>query len=486
MHQASPEELLAYVHDYAREYPRRREAGPMRPTTSAGALRRALGGPLPASGADALGTLRELVRHGQAGVVPSTSGRYFGYVLGGALPIGLAADWLTSVWDQGGTIHETSLLTAVVEEICAGWLIELFGLPAHTSVGITSGCSTANLTALAAARHHVLARTGWVVEQEGLPGAPAPRVLVSEGCHVTITRALRLLGLGGQISVVPCDDQGRMRLPALAELLAGTSGPLIVCAEIGHVDTGASDDVERIAALVHEHGGWLHLDAAFGMWAAASPRTRARVAGLALADSWATDAHKWLNVPYDCGIVLCAHPEAHRAALRARASYLIDGDPPRRDPFDHTPECSRRARPLVLWATLRHLGAGGVAELVERSCRLAGHIAGRLAAEPGVRVLNEVALNQVLVRFGGDDAHTEEVITALQDSGVAYASGTTWRGEKALRVSVCNWQTGEADCDALVDTLIAAHREGLDLPGRGAPSAPLGWSDRRVQAGEQH
>ncbi|QUQ65185.1 pyridoxal phosphate-dependent decarboxylase family protein [Kutzneria sp. CA-103260] len=390
--------------------------------------------------------MRTLVEHGQPGFAPSTSGRYFDHVTGGSHPIGLAADWLTSVWGQGGASHETSLLTTVVEEVCAKWLTELFGLRPNTSVGVTSGYATANLTALAAARHHVLAQAGRDVEADGPVGAPEVRVLVSEGCHITVQWALGLVGLAGGIRPVPCDDQGRMRVDALAALLEKSNRPLIVCGQVGHMDTGASDDVARVAMLTHRHGGWLHLDASYGMWAAASPRHHPHA--LRRADSWATDAHKWLNVPYDCGIVLCAHLSAYQAALRGQADY----------PFDYPPERSRRARPLVLWATLRHLGVEGVIDLVDRSCRHARGIARRLADEPGITVLNEVVLNQVLVRFGDSDEHTDEVIEALHDSGNAFAGGTTWRGQRALRVSVCNWQTTEADCLTLTDTLITAHR----------------------------
>ncbi|TWP53749.1 aspartate aminotransferase family protein [Lentzea tibetensis] len=444
------DDLLSFARSYADEYYQHRDTAPVRPTTDAQHLRAVLGGPLPVAGTDAMETLRLLTTHGQAGVVPSTSGRYFGYVMGGAHPVGVATDWITSVWDQGGTIHETTLIASVVDDICADWVVDLFGLPAHTSVGITSGCALSNLTALAAARHHV----------------GGGDVLVSEGCHATVHRALRLLGLADRVRRVPVDDQGRMRHDELETLLGECDGPPIVCGQVGHVDTGASEDVERVAALTHRHQGWLHLDAAFGMWAAASPVLRSRVSGLHLADSWATDAHKWLNVPYDCGIVLTAHPAAHRAALHCRAPYLLDDELPRRDPFDYIIECSRRARSLALWATLRHLGTAGVADLVERSCRQAAHIAGALAAAPGVEVLNEVVLNQVLVRFGDSDEHTDDVISFLHESGVAFASATTWRGRRALRISVCNWQTTVADCDALVGVLLAGHSGQVrDLTG---------------------
>ncbi|MCM3883261.1 aminotransferase class V-fold PLP-dependent enzyme [Frankia sp. R82] len=431
------------------------------------------------------------------------------------------------MWDQTPVLHVSSPAAAVVEEIVAGWLVRLFGLPATTSVGLTSGCATANLVALAAARHQVLTAAGWDPDRQGLIGAPAPRILVSRGCHVTVPRALRVLGLGGQIHPVDTDTQGRMRLDRLAEVLAATTGPLVVCAQVGTVDTGAVDAVAEIGALTHAHGGWLHVDAAFGMWAAASPRLRAAVpglAGLAAADSWATDAHKWLNVPYDCGVVLCRHPDAHRAAVRAQADYLslsppsatvpaadrptdagpVDPLPAERHPAEYTLEMSRRARALVLWATLRHLGTDGVTDLVERCCALAARMATRLAGVDGATVVGEVVLNQVLVRFTpphpgvdpmaghpdrpagpaasvqmGDsansvgDAHTAAVVAAFQRSGVGWASPTRWQGRTMLRLSVCNWQTDEADVDAAVAALVDAHqRLAAGFPAARAITVP--------------
>ncbi|MBL7487749.1 aspartate aminotransferase family protein [Frankia sp. AgB1.9] len=456
-------------------------------------LRTQLGGDLPAAGQSSAEVLEQFIAAAEPGLSPSTSGRFFGFVTGGAYPVAVATEWLTSVWDQTPVLHVSSPAAAVVEETVAGWLTQLFGLPATTSVGITTGCAAANLIGLAAARHHVLAAVGWDVASAGLVGAPAPRVLASRGCHVTVIRAARLLGLGGQIHLVDTDEAGRMRLDHLAHLLATTHGPLIVCGEVGDVDTGAVDPVAAIAELTHAHGGWLHLDAAFGMWAAASPRLRATVPGLAgldRADSWATDAHKWLNVPYDCGIALCAHPTSHLAALRAQADYLPSASGGVRNPMDYTPEMSRRARALVLWTTLRHLGADGVAELVERCCALARRMADQLARVDGVTVLAEVTLNQVLVRFtpprhgrspdardlaGHDtpteDAHTEAVIDAFQRGGVGWASPTRWRGRTALRLSVCNWQTDAATVDAAVDALVTAHRATAAAPTR-SPTLP--------------
>ncbi|MGW3964190.1 pyridoxal phosphate-dependent decarboxylase family protein [Amycolatopsis sp. NPDC005003] len=453
--------LLGAVYEHALAHYARTDADPFPEPADEAQLHAALGGALPREGADPRAALATLMTAGEAGVLASHSGRFFGFVMGGAHPVSVAADWLTSVWDQCGALYSTSPVAAVAEEIVVSWLVELFGLPAGTTAGITSGCASANLTGLAAARHHVFAERGWDVGERGLVGAPVPRVLVSEGCHVTVTRALSLLGLGGQVARLATDGQGRLRLDALDAALAAGDGPLIVCAQVGTVDTGAVDPLPEIAARVRAHRGWLHLDAAFGMWAAAGPRTAARVRGLASADSWATDAHKWLNVPYDCGLAFVAHPEAHRAALRTQAAYLAHGGAEHRDPLDYSPEMSRRARSLVLWATLRHLGRDGVAQLVERCCRLAGRLAGRLGAEPGVRVGNDVVLNQVLLLFDSpDDAagHVGRVVTELRRGGVAWASATTWRGTPALRLSVCNWQTDDRIADACADAVIAAHR----------------------------
>lgn len=457
-------DLLRSVTDYAADYLARSITRPVSVAASTGELRAALGGPLPAAGTDAAAALRALIGAGEPGLMSSASGRFFGFVMGGAYPVAVATEWLMSVWDQCAALYATSPTASVAEEASVGWLCQLFGLPASVSAGITSGCATANLTGLAAARHHVLAAAGWDVEEQGLIGAPAPRVLVSEGCHVTVLRALRLLGLGGQVRLIATDAQGRMRFDALSEAVGAGTGPLIVCGQVGNVDTGAVDPLPEVCDLVHGHGGWVHVDAAFGMWAAASPRLRARVAGLELADSWATDAHKWLNVPYDCGIALCAHPDSHRAALRTHAEYLTTAPSDERDPVDYTPEMSRRARALVLWTTLRYLGRDGVAELVERCCALARRLAARLAVADGITVLNDVVLNQVLVRFdapaGREPAgHTTAIVAALQDGGLAWASPTVWRGEPTLRLSVCNWQTDEAAIDACAEAIVRCHEQ---------------------------
>lgn len=457
-------DLLHTISDYSANYlqdPRTEHTGS---AVDRSELRRRLAAPLPRNGVDAPTVLGELIEHGEPGLLHSGAPTFLGFVMGGAYPVAVASEWLTSVWDQCGALYATSPTASVIEEAVSRWLITLFGLPAQTSVGITTGCATANLTGLAAARHHVLAASGWDVERDGLIGAPAPRILVSEGCHVTVHRALRLLGLAGQVRTVETDDQGRMCARALAAELSRTRGPLIVCGQVGNVDSGAVDPLADVCDLAHEYGGWVHLDAAFGMWAAASVPARRHVSGLERADSWATDAHKWLNVPYDCGIVLCAHPTSHRAALRTSAEYLTPAVDGGRDPVDYTPDMSRRARSLVLWATLRHLGVDGVAELIDRCCNHARRLAAGLAHTDGVTVVNDVVLNQVLVAFTPDERSTDaehlaRIVATLQRGPVAWASPTTWRGRPCLRLSVCNWQTTSDDIDECIAAIVSAHRD---------------------------
>jgi glutamate/tyrosine decarboxylase-like PLP-dependent enzyme len=439
------------------------------PTASRDELRAALGGPLPERGEEAWQVIERLARGADPGLVGMAGPRYFGFVIGGHVPASLAADWLTSTWDQNATLYATSPANSVVEEVAAGWLLEVLGLPATASVGFTTGCSMANFTALAAARHAVLDRAGWNVEAEGLFGAPAIDVVIGDEAHATILSALQMLGLGRErVKRVAADAQGRMVPAALREVLSCGSGPLIVCAQAGNVNTGACDPLAEIVPLVRERGGWLHVDGAFGLWAGAVPDLAHLVAGAAGADSWATDAHKWLNVPYDNGIVIVAHPEPHRAAMTISAAYLAQTEGGERDPFDWVPEFSRRARGFTVWAALRSLGRSGVADLVERCCALARRFAERLAGEPGVEILNDVVLNQVLVRFSppgsGDadaltrDALTRDVVARVQADGTCWLGGTTWRGLAAVRISVSNWSTAEADVDVSAEAILRAFR----------------------------
>ncbi|HJV22991.1 MAG TPA: pyridoxal-dependent decarboxylase [Holophagaceae bacterium] len=420
-------------------------------------LRAALGRPLPEAGLPAAQVLAELVQDASPGLVAEPGPRYFGFVIGGSSEAAMGADWLTTAWDQNSGLYATSPALAVVEETCARWLVDLLGLPTGSSVGFVTGCQMAHVTCLAAARHELLRRAGWDVEQEGLQSSPHLHVVVGDEVHVTVPRALRFLGLGaGRMIRVPVDGQGRMIPAALEKTLAGLEGPTLVCAQVGNVNTGAVDPMEAIADLCEARRAWLHVDGAFGLWAAAVPGMRASLRGVERADSWATDAHKWLNVPYDSGLALVKDPAAHRAAMTVSAAYLIqqEGDAAR-DAVDWVPEFSRRARGFPIYAQLRTLGRRGVAELVAGSCRLARRAAEGLSRIPGAEVLNEVVLNQVLVRFhpkdGGDaDAFTRRVVEGVQAEGTCWLSGSTWHGMAVMRVSVSGQDTTEDDIDRSV------------------------------------
>lgn len=437
-------------------------AVPDRPVGAAAGLpelRAALGGPLPERPSDPRRVMSELAGRAGPGIVASGSGRYFGFVVGGTTPAALAADWLTAAWDQNAGLYALGPAAAVVEEVAGGWLAELLCLPAGVSVGFVSGAQMANATGLAAARHELLRRAGWDVEAAGLAGAPPLRVVVGAERHGTVDRAVRLLGIGTDAVVpVPADEQGRMRPDAVDRQLRDIPGPVVVCAQVGNVNTGAVDAVREICEIVHRAGGWVHVDGAFGLWAAASPRLRPLVDGVGLADSWATDAHKWLNVPYDSGLVFCAHPPAHRAAMGSRAAYLVYGDAGERDAMDYNPESSRRARGFPVYAAVRALGREGIADLVDRCCALARRFAAGLAAAEGVQVLNDVVLNQVLVRFGPDGAHgdelTRDVVRRVQADGTCWLGGTVWQGRAAMRISVSNWSTDESDVDRSVAAVL--------------------------------
>jgi glutamate/tyrosine decarboxylase-like PLP-dependent enzyme len=402
--------------------------------------------------------LDELVAAVEPALVATTGPRYFGFVVGGALDAPTAAEILAAGWDQPAFNAVTSPAAAVVEEVAGGWLKELFGLPAHVSVGFTTGGQGANTVGLAAARHDVLARAGWDVEQDGLRGAPPVRVVATAERHGTIDRALRLLGLGAaNLEPVAVDGEGAVDVGDLARVLAaGPDGPAIAVLQAGNVNSGAVDDLRAGITVAHDHGAWVHVDGAFGLWAAASPATRHLVDGVELADSWATDGHKWLNVPYDSGYALCAHPDAHVAAMRYTAAYLTGHDDERlRAPGDYVLESSRRARGFATWAALRQLGRYGVADLVERCCALARRFAVELGTLDGVEVVNDVVLNQVLVRFG-DDRRTDRVIDLVQRSGECWMGSTTWHGSTCMRISVSSWRTTADDVDRSVAAIRAA------------------------------
>jgi glutamate/tyrosine decarboxylase-like PLP-dependent enzyme len=450
-------ELLQTVAAHAAAFLESLDGRRVQPAVGVEELRRGLGGPLPDGPSEPAEVIDALVAAADPGVVAIPSGRYFGFVIGGALPAALAADWLTSVWDQNAGLYAAGPSAAVVEEVAAGWIAELLGLPEGVSAAFVTGCQLAHVTCLAAARHEVLARAGWDVGARGLAGAPPLRVVAGAERHVTVDRALRLLGIGSeQIVPVEADAQGRMRADALAAALGEGAGPAIVCAQAGNVNTGGVDPLPQLADASDAAGAWLHVDGAFGLWAAASPSYRHLVEGAERADSWATDAHKWLNVPYDSGLAFCAHPDAHRAAMSAHASYLIHAEGAVRDQMDWTPEFSRRARGFAVYAALRSLGRSGVAALVERCCEHARRFAELLEVEEGVEVLADVVLNQVLVRFGDDDELTHEVVRRVQEDGTCFLSGTTWQGRAAMRISVSNWRTTAEDVERSAAAVVAA------------------------------
>jgi glutamate/tyrosine decarboxylase-like PLP-dependent enzyme len=423
------------------------------------AVRTSLGsmgdGPTPAAV-----VIDELANAVEPALVCTTGPRYFGFVVGGALEAATAADVLTSGWDQPAFNAVTSPAAAVVEDVAGGWLKELLGLPAGASFGFVTGGQGANTVALAAARHHVLANAGWDVEQHGLLGGPPVRVVANGERHATIDRALRVLGLGaGTLEPVATDLQGAIDITSLEHVLAsGPDGPMIVCLQAGNVNSGAFDDIAAATTAAHDHGAWVHVDGAFGLWAAANPTTRHLTAGIETADSWATDGHKWLNVPYDSGYAFCAHPDAHSAALSYTATYLTgQGQGGIRAPGDYVLESSRRARGFATWAALRQLGRTGVAELVERCCSLARRFAEQLSAIDNVTIVNDVVLNQVLVGFG-DDERTDRVIESVQRSGECWMGATTWHGQRLMRISVSSWRTTEADVDRSVTAILTATR----------------------------
>jgi glutamate/tyrosine decarboxylase-like PLP-dependent enzyme len=420
-------------------------------------LRSRLGGPLPVNPVDPLVVVEDLARAAEPGLVGIPSGRYFGFVIGGGLPAAVAADWLTSVWDQCPALYACGPAAAVVEEVTGAWLAQLLGLPERASFAFVPGCQTAHLTCLGAARHHVLDHVGWDAEEFGLSGSPPIRVLVGARRHVSVDRALRFLGIGrASLRVVPADGRGRMEVRRLREELAGETAPTIICAQAGEINTGAFDDLDGIADAAAETDAWLHIDGAFGLWAAASPALRHLAKGVERADSVAFDTHKWLNVPYDSGMAFCAHPASHRAAMSVTADYLIQGGPGQpREPMDWTPAFSRRARGFAVYAALRSLGQQGIADLVDRTCAHARTFAEGVAAIPGCQVLNEIVINQVLFRFN-DDQTTDRVLRRVIASGEAWMSGTTIDGRRAIRLSVSNWQTSDSDITRTLEAFRSA------------------------------
>ena len=461
---------LTRAADLAQEFLAGLPTRPVNATASIAEIRARFGGPLPEVGEDPVAVVEALAANVEGALIASAGPRYFGFVIGGGVPAALAADWLTSAWDQNAVMYVAGPAAAVAEEVAGAWLAELFGLPPGVSVGFATGATMANFTGLAAARHALLARAGWDVERQGLFGAPEIPVVVSDESHVTIFAALQMLGLGrDRVVRVATDEQGRMRPDALATALRTLDRPALVTAQAGNVNTGAFDLLPPIVDAVRANGGWLHVDGAFGLWAAADPSRRHLLEGVGRADSWTTDAHKWLNVPYDSGLAFVADPAAHHAAMSLGAAYYVETTGAERDPYNWVPESSRRARGFAIWAALRSLGRSGLAELIGRTSDLARQFAAGLDGAPGVRVLNDVVLNQVLVRFddpSGDvalgDARTDAIIAGVQADGTLWLGGTRWHGVRAMRISVSGWATTEADVEA---SIAAIRRVAGSVPG---------------------
>ncbi len=423
------------------------------PRASADELAATFGGPLPAGGCDPADVVDMLAVGAEPGLMAMPSGRFFGWVIGGTLPAALAADWLVSAWDQNAGMRYATPAVAALEEAAAVWLLDLLGLPAGADVGFVTGATMANFTGLAAARGALLARAGWDVHGDGLAGAPKVHVLVGAERHDTVDLALRYLGLG-RPAVVASDEQGRIRLDALATALRHVPAgePVVVCLQAGNLHSGAFDPLPAAIAMAHERGAWVHVDGAFGLWAAAAPRLRHLVDGVGDADSWATDAHKTLNAPYDCGVAVVADPLAMRAAFGVHTSYLIaDGSGPG-DPHEKVPELSRRARGVPVWAALRSLGRDGVADLVDGLARRAGAIAEGVGGIDTAVVVNDVVYTQISVSFG-DDERTRAVTARLIAEGETWMSGSRWRGQDVLRISVSNWSTDERDVERSIAAL---------------------------------
>lgn len=416
--------------------------------------------PIQEQGEAPLSVIWHLSEISDRGLVATPGPRYFGFVVGGAHPVSVAADWLAAAWDQNAFSFVLSPAASAVEEVCRQWLLDLLALPPTMTAGFTTGATMANFTGLGAARHAVLRKLGWDVESRGLLGAPDLPVLTSEESHISIFGALQLLGLGrDRVTKISTDEQGRMRADELRRSLRQLMAPAIVCAQAGNVDTGSFDPLGEIAAIVHEHGSWLHVDGAFGLWAAASPQLRHLVAGVELADSIAIDCHKWLNVPQDSGVVFVRDQAAHQTAMTWNAPYFVRGPEDARDNHSFVPDASRRARGFAIYATLRTLGRSGLTSLIERCCALARRMAERLAEHPQVQILNDVVLNQVLVRFfpptGIDsDDFTRKVIRAIQEDGTCWAGGTVWKGQHTLRISISNWSTTESDIDRSAEAIL--------------------------------
>lgn len=445
------------------DYRRRIATAETTPAATYAEILPAFDAPVPEQGGDADAIIAELIERATPGIRASTGPRFYGWVIGSSHPTGVAADWLTAAWGQNAGNILAAPAASAVEAVAARWLLELLGLPGEASVGFVTGATVANFVCLAAARSEVLRRTGWDVEGDGMFGAPPITVLIGADAHATVFSGLKYLGLGAKrVTWVATDDAGRMLPSAFETALKAAPGPIIAIAQAGQINSGASDPFAAIAPMAREAGAWLHVDGAFGLWAQASPRYSHLTQGVELADSWATDGHKWLQTPYDSGFAIVRDAEAHRRAMAISASYLPPAEGAERDPSAYVPELSRRARGFAAWAMIRQLGREGIAEMVERCCRVATRIAERVAGEPGIALVMTPELNQVMFRFGDDDAATLATVQRVQDDAIAWIGGALWHGKWVMRVSVSSSATTEADADLTAEAIVSAWRAVRD------------------------
>jgi glutamate/tyrosine decarboxylase-like PLP-dependent enzyme len=441
------------------DYRRRIATAETTPAASYAEILPAFDAPVPEQGGEADAIIAELIERATPGIRASTGPRFYGWVIGSSHPTGVAADWLAAAWGQNAGNILAAPAASAVEAVAARWLLDLLGLPAEASVGFVTGATVANFVCLAAARSEVLRRAGWDVEGDGMFGAPPIEVLIGADAHATVFSGLKYLGLGARrVTTVATDDAGRMLPGAFETALKAASGPIIAIAQAGQINSGVSDPFAAIAPMAREAGAWLHVDGAFGLWAQASPRYAHLTQRVELADSWATDGHKWLQTPYDSGFAIVRDAEAHRRAMAISASYLPPAEGAERDPSAYVPELSRRARGFAAWVMIRQLGRAGIAEMVDRCCRIASRIADRVADEPGIALVLATELNQVMFRFGDSDAATIAAVQRVQDDGIAWIGGAQWRGQWVMRLSVSSSATTEADADITSAAIVSAWR----------------------------
>ncbi|AEG09247.1 aspartate aminotransferase family protein [Sinorhizobium meliloti] len=469
MKEETTREILQCAAEHAARFREKIAELPQRPELSYPAALETFRETLPERGSAGSEVIGELAAKAEPGLHAMTGPRFFGWVIGGSHPVGVAADWMTSAWGQNAGNHHAAPAAAAAEAIAANWLLDLLDLPRESSVGFATGATLANFICLAAARGEVLRQAGWDVEAQGLFGAPPVVVLIGDDAHATVFSALQFLGFGhDRVLRVRTDDMGRITGPAFAEAAAQVSGPCIAILQAGQINTGAFDDFAGIMPIARGLGAWVHVDGAFGLWARATPGKRGLTDGIDEAHSWATDGHKWLQTPYDCGYAIIRDQEAHRRAMTIAASYLPPTTEGERDPSHFVPELSRRARGFATWAMIKHLGREGIAAMVDRHCRVARAIAQRLSREDGINVLNEVALNQVLVRFGAamqgeeGDRLTQATTARLQADGILFAGGAVWRGRRVMRMSVISWLTDDRAGEVAAGAIIAAWRAVRD------------------------